>query len=317
MMAAMLAVGKKAFAVEVDERQEKIQDILPGANCGGCGYAGCSGYAGALVKGEAKPTLCPPGGAQLANEIGAIMGVEVGEVADMIALVACAGDSQYAPERADYLGVQTCQGAHAVAGGTKKCTWGCLGLGSCKDACPFGAVVMTDKKLAVVVPELCNGCGNCVAACPRNIIKLVPRSAKVHVLCTNPAKAKEVKAACSVGCTGCKLCNKQSPAFKMVDALAVVDYEDGGEIPADVSYVCTQGSIFDSRKYTLTSWLTDPAVRAEYDKLSEEWKEAEKKRKAEAKKAKEAKKAAAEKKAEASGEAAKESKVGDGEGAAQ
>ncbi|MCP4675843.1 MAG: RnfABCDGE type electron transport complex subunit B [Deltaproteobacteria bacterium] len=294
VMAALLAVGRKAFAVEVDERQEKLMDILPGANCGGCGYAGCSGYAAALVKGEAKPTLCPPGGADLAGEIGVIMGVEVEDMPDMVALVACAGDDKLAPERSSYLGVQTCAAAHAVAGGMKKCTHGCLGLGSCVEACPFGAIVITDHNLAVVVPELCTGCAQCVATCPRNIIKLVPGSEKVHVLCHNPDKAKATKAVCSVGCTGCKLCAKQSKRFMIDGALAAVDPEGKGEIPADAPLVCATGSIYDGRLYTMTAWTTDAAAREERDKKSEEWKESEKARKAALKAAK---KAAKEKKA--------------------
>lgn len=296
VMAALLAVGRKAFAVEVDERQELLQDILPGANCGGCGYPGCSGYAAAIVSGAAKPNLCPPGGADLAQQIGTIMGVEVEDMPNLIALVACAGDRELAPERSSYVGVETCSAAHVIAGGPKQCTFGCLGLGSCADACPFSAIVMNDKGLAMVVAELCTGCGQCVDACPRKIIKLVPRDEQVHVMCTNPSKAKEVKAVCKVGCTGCKMCNKQSPRFKMNDALAFVSSDEKGEIPQDAALACPQGSIFDGRFYTLTSWLTDPAARADYDRRAEEWKEEDKKRKAAERKAKAAKKEKAEKK---------------------
>ena len=296
VMAALLAVGRKAFAVEVDERHEMLMDILPGANCGGCGYPGCSGYASALIEGKAKPTACPPGGADLAQEIGSIMGVEVEDVPDLVALIACAGDEGLAPERAIYLGVNTCDGAHAIAGGSKKCVYGCLGEGTCALACPFDAIVLTRSKLAVVVPELCTGCGQCVAACPRGIIKLVPKSQQVHILCHNPDKAKLVKAVCEVGCTGCKLCNKQSPRFKMNGSLAFVDGETEGEIPADARLVCPQGSIFDSRVNSIMSWTMESEVRETHRKQSEEWKEAEKARKLAKKKAK-AEKAAKAKKA--------------------
>lgn len=298
VMAALLAVGRRAFAVEVDERHEQIMDILPGANCGGCGYPGCSGYASALIEGKAKATACPPGGSDLAHEIGRIMGIEVEDVPDLVALIACAGDDKLAPERATYVGVNTCDGAHAIAGGSKKCAYGCLGLGTCALACPFDAIVLTKNKLAVVVPELCTGCGQCVDACPRSIIKLVSKTEKVQVLCHNPEKAKLVKAVCQVGCTGCKLCNKQSPRFKTNEALAYVDGETDGDIPDSIRLVCPQGSIFDGRHHTITAWTMDAGVREELRRQSEAWKEEEKERKlalrkAKAEKADKAKKAKA------------------------
>jgi electron transport complex protein RnfB len=289
VMAALLSVARRVFAVEIDERQELIEEILPGANCGGCGFPGCSGFAAALTLGKAKPTACPPGGAELAAELGEILGVEVGETEDLVALVACAGTGEFAPARASYLGIKTCTAIHAVAGGDKSCAHGCLGLGDCEAACPFNAIVITDGGLAVVVDELCTGCKNCVEACPRGIIKMVPRGSQVHVLCINPEKSKAVKAACSVGCTGCKLCKKQSKAFVIDDALAVVDYGAEGEIAEAAALACAPGAIVDRRYYSQISWLTDPAAREAYEKRSAEWKAAEKARKA-AKKAKKKKK---------------------------
>ncbi len=293
VMATMLAIGRRAFAVEVDERQEKLLEILPGANCGGCGYPGCSGYAAALIEGTAVPSACPPGGAEMAQEIGRILGVEVSAEAPKVALVACAGDNRLAPERARYLGVRNCSAAHNLAGGPKKCEHGCLGLGTCLDVCPFDAILITSTGLAQVIPERCTGCGACVSACPRGIIKMVPAKEQVHVLCVNPNKAKAVKEVCSVGCTGCKLCTKQSKRLSMNGSLAFVDSASDGEIPEPASWACPQGSIFDSRKYAMTTWLTDPTAREDHEKRAEEWKSAEKAKKAAAKKAKDAKKAAA------------------------
>ncbi len=290
VMAALLAVGRKIFYVEVDERQERLMDILPGANCGGCGYPGCSGYAAGLVEGRAAPNLCPPGGSELAKDIGKILGVEVAAMQKKIAMVACAGDTDHVEERSLYLGIEDCASGHAIAGGSKSCKYGCLGLGSCVKACPFDAISISPKGVAYVLEDECTGCGNCVEACPRHLISMVPYDDDVHVLCMNPDKAKAVKEVCSVGCTGCKLCGKQSTRFIIDGALAKVSYESNEEIPKEAALVCAQGAIFDRRESVLTAWITEPATREAFDKRRAEFKEAEKARKAAAKKAQTAKK---------------------------
>jgi H+/Na+-translocating ferredoxin:NAD+ oxidoreductase subunit B len=291
-MAVLLAIGRKIFPSNLDERHEKLMDILPGANCGGCGYPGCSGYAQALLNDNVAVTFCPPGGSGLAQEVGALLGVEVGEILPMKAIVACAGDSEYAPERAQYHGVATCSAAHTIAGGPKKCVFGCLGLGDCVTACTFGAISISKKGLAIVNLDLCNGCGQCVAACPRDIIHIAPAQEQVHVLCTSPLKMKQIKAACSVGCTGCKICVKQSNGRIVMDgALAKVDYESSKEFPEHACLSCPQGAIFDARRQDILSWITDPSTREKHERDSDDWKAAEKKRKTAAKEAKKAKEA--------------------------
>lgn len=286
VMAALLAVGRKAFAVEVDKKLELLMDIMPGANCGGCGFPGCSGYAKALAEGSARPTACPPGGPTLAEDIGKILGIEVEVAEPMTALIACAGGNDASPKRSQYNGVKDCKAAHAVAGGPKACVYGCMGLGSCIDACAFDAIFTTSNGLVRVDPDKCTGCKKCVETCPRKIIKMVPQKASVHVLCNNPQKAKAVKAVCSVGCTGCKLCVKQSKALEVKGALAAVNYEADNDISNTVALSCPQAAIFDSREYAITDWLADTATREKFGKRAGQWKAEQKKRKAEEKKRK-------------------------------
>ncbi|MBN2343427.1 MAG: RnfABCDGE type electron transport complex subunit B [Deltaproteobacteria bacterium] len=302
VMAVLLAVGRKAFAVEVDKKLELLMKIMPGANCGGCGFPGCSGYARALADGKAEPTACPPGGPTLAEEIGKILGIEVEASEPMVALVSCAGGNDASPKRSQYSGIEDCKAAHAIAGGPKSCVYGCMGLGSCIHVCSFGAIYKTANGLVRVDPEKCTGCKKCVETCPRNIIKMVPKKADVHVLCNNPQKAKEVKAVCSVGCTGCKLCVKQSKAIEVTDALAVVNYRADTKISDTAALACPQNAIFDSRQYSITDWLENPATKEAFKKRAADWKAEEKKRKAEAKAKAGAKKDAAEKKEAANGD---------------
>lgn len=280
LMAGVLAVGRKIFDFDVDERRERLMAILPGANCGGCGYPGCAGYAAALVEGKAAATLCPPGGDDLATDIGRILGVEVPAVEKKVALVACAGDTRYAKERSHYIGIADCDAAQAVAGGSKACQYGCLGLGSCVRACPFDAIAVSKEGVAYVNEAACTGCGSCVAACPRDLISLVPTDADVHVLCMNPEKPKAVKAVCAVGCTACKLCGRHSPSIGIEGGVARVRYEGIDDIPQETALVCPQGSIFDRRESSLEAWLTDPAAREAHEKRSAELKKKERGEKA-------------------------------------
>ncbi len=289
-MALLLAVGKRAFAVEVDPRFEQLMDVIPGANCGGCGLPGCSGYASALLAGTAAPDACPPGGAELTMEIGRILGMEVTVREPEVALVRCAGGNSESPIRARYDGIDDCRAAHALAGGFKSCTHGCLGLGSCIAACTFNAIERTANGLVRIDPERCTGCRNCIAACPRHIIAMVPKKEVVHVLCINPDKAKDVKAVCTVGCTGCKICGKQSPRMVFDGALARVSTDANDPLDPSVALSCPQGSIYDAREYRLSDWLSSADTRKHFEERAAAWKEAEKARKAGARKEKPPKK---------------------------
>ena len=189
---AFLGIAGKKFAVEVDEREEAITGVLPGNNCGGCGYAGCSGLAAAIVKGEAEVSGCPVGGAPVAAKIGDIMGVAAGTQERQTAFVKCAGTCEKANQDYEYTGVQDCAAmAFVPNGGPKSCNYGCLGFGNCVKACPFDAIHVVDG-VAVVDKDACKACGKCVAACPKHLIELVPYEQKHLVQCSSKDKGKDV-----------------------------------------------------------------------------------------------------------------------------
>ena len=222
-----LGIAGKKFAVKVDEREEAILGVLPGNNCGGCGYAGCSGLAAAIVKGEAEVSGCPVGGAPVAAKIGDIMGVAAGTQERQTAFVKCAGTCEKAILDYDYTGIQDCTMASMMQnGGAKGCNSGCLGFGSCVAACPFDAIHIVDG-VAVVDKEACKACGKCVAACPRKLIEIVPYDMKHLVKCNSKDKGKDVMKACKVGCFGCKMCEKacKFDAVKVLDNVAHIDPE--------------------------------------------------------------------------------------------
>jgi electron transport complex protein RnfB len=221
-----LALAARFLAVEEDPRIEAVENLLPGANCGGCGYAGCADYAKAIVVDGTAINLCAPGGGEVLEKLAHLMGQDAVAATRMVAIVLCGGDSDKAPRKAAYNGVADCTAAHSVGGGDKLCAHGCLGYGSCARVCPAGAIEITDKNLAVVHPDLCISCEACVKACPRSLIKMVPESHKIHVLCSSKDKGPVVKKACQVGCIGCTVCTKLAPdsAITMEGFLAVVDY---------------------------------------------------------------------------------------------
>ncbi len=238
----VLSIASRFLGIKEDPRVETVAGLLPGVNCGACGFAGCLDYAKAIVLQGAKTIECKPGGPDTAQKIAAFMGVEAEVCERKVAIVLCGGDDDAAKRKFLYNGVADCAAADLVGGGDKACGYGCLGLGSCARVCPVNAIEITGKRLAVVHPELCIGCGLCVAACPRHLIQLVPESRTIHVLCKSKERGPAVKKKCSVGCIGCSLCAKQTDAIKMDGPLAVVDYEkplDNEEVIAK----CPQGTI--------------------------------------------------------------------------
>lgn len=226
--AIALALADRYLAVQEDPRIGLITAALPGANCGGCGFAGCDGYARALVAGTAPNGACAAGGEACAAEVAKILGVAATAVERRVAVVHCCGTRSEAIRVGDYNGICDCGIAAATAGGDKGCAYGCLGYGACANVCPKHAISVVDG-LAKVDKRLCIGCGRCVNVCPRKIIDLVPAKATIHVLCANPDKGPSVRKVCGVGCIGCHLCERNSGGkeaghFTFQGFLAKVNY---------------------------------------------------------------------------------------------
>jgi len=223
-----LGIASRKFAVHVDPRVEQVEEALPGAGCGACGYAGCKRYAEAVVAGDADVTQCVPGGQGVADTIAAILGVESAQVEPTVAKILCHGRRAVAVENFLYSGIEDCRAAILLHGGSKGCEYGCLALGTCADVCPFGAIERRGPgEIPHIDPNTCTSCGVCVRECPVSIIRLVPTSSHVHVMCSSRAKGKEVKRVCQVGCIGCGACKKVCPedAVVLESSLATIIYD--------------------------------------------------------------------------------------------
>ena len=221
--AIVLVAAAKFMAVEEDPRIEEVSACLAGANCGGCGYAGCADYAKAVVLDGVPCDKCAPGGPKAAAAIAKIMGGEASAV-EKKAVVQCQGSSEHCKPAYDYKGIQTCAAAAALYGGPKTCTFACIGLGNCTRACQFDAIHIVDG-VAKVNRMRCVGCGACADACPKSIIKLIPESQKIMPACGNMDKGAKAMKMCDFGCIGCMKCQRECPADAIVvkDNLAAVD----------------------------------------------------------------------------------------------
>lgn len=222
-----LGVAGLKFKVTVNEKEEAVLAELPGNNCGGCGYAGCSGLAAAIAKGEAPPNACPVGGEPVGKRIAEIMGVEAQESVRQVACVACQGDCDKASQDYEYYGIEDCRMMSFVpGGGPKACNDGCLGFGTCVKVCPFDAIHVVNG-VAVVDKDACKACKKCIAVCPKHLISLVPYDAEYTIACSSKARGAVTAKACATGCIGCGICvkNCSAQAVSVREFHAVIDQE--------------------------------------------------------------------------------------------
>lgn len=232
--ALVLFVVSKKFAVEEDPRLPQVLECLPGANCGGCGFAGCSGMAAALVKGADSGSIdgltCPVGGADVMSKVSDLLGMAVANTDPMVAVVRCNGSCEHRPRIAEYDGLSTCVAMNACGAGETACGFGCLGCGDCVSACQFDAIhINPETGLPEVDEEKCTACGSCVKACPRHIIELRkkgPKGRRVYVQCVNKDKGAVARKACDAACIGCGKCEKvcKFDAIKVENNVCYIDY---------------------------------------------------------------------------------------------
>ena len=242
-LASLLVLANRTLHVEEDPRIDVVEDMLPHANCGACGFPGCRPFAEALVGGEALPGRCTVGTEQERASIAAFLGVDVGEEEKVVARLACAGGSNVGRNRARYAGLASCGAAAQVAGGGKACFWGCLGLADCERACDFDAIRMDAHALPVVDEEKCTACGDCVDACPKELFSLHPVGHQLWVACRSLEAGDDQLEDCEVACTACGRCAMDAPGLvRMQDNLAVVDYTRGRQDRAAIER-CPTGAI--------------------------------------------------------------------------
>lgn len=228
LLGILLGVFKKIFHVDTDPKVQQVRDALSGANCGGCGLAGCDAFAAAVVKGDAPTNGCVAGGADCASKVAQILGQAGIEVKPKIAFLACAGTKDCAADKAEYIGIKTCKAAQLTMSGTKKCALGCIGFGDCVKVCPFGALYMDDDGLPHVNKSKCVACGKCVSACPKHLFHLIDADTKGPVAaCSNKSDNKpQIRKDCTKGCFKCGMCSKKCPkqCIDITSGLPVINY---------------------------------------------------------------------------------------------
>lgn len=221
-----LAIASKKLAVKIDHKLEMVSGLLPGANCGACGGAGCFGFAEDLLSGKRSIDACKVSEEKIKEKIAQILGQKLEKKAKRIAVLHCFGGSRL-KDRFIYDGIKDCVAANQIMQGAKECVFGCLGYGSCMRICPFDAIKMSEEGLPIIDKNKCKACNKCVEICPKKIIRLGIEAKNVYVACSSHSIGKEKRAVCPVGCICCKLCEKACPvdAIHVIDNLAVIDYE--------------------------------------------------------------------------------------------
>jgi Na+-translocating ferredoxin:NAD+ oxidoreductase RNF subunit RnfB len=226
VLAGVLALANRRLYVAEDPRIDEVEDLLPKANCGACGFPGCRPFAEACVSSVANPGKCTVNSPEMSAFIAQYLGVELGQQEKIVARLACAGGNHVARMRAHYAGIGSCRAAVVTGGGGKACAWGCLGLADCERACTFDAIHMNRFGLPVVSEDKCVACNDCVVACPLDLFSLHPVSHRLWVACKSLAEGDEALADCEVACTGCARCAADAPEglINIRSNLAVVDY---------------------------------------------------------------------------------------------
>jgi len=223
--AILIVIVSRFFAVEENKRQSEVRELLPGANCGACGFSGCDGYAASLADGDTDIGRCPVGGAAVTQDLAALLGLEAVDVEATVAHVMCQGTTAHTSKRYAYSGTISCSAAHGLFSGPNSCTYGCIGFGDCVYHCPYGAIDLVDG-IAVINEDKCKACGLCVVTCPKELIFMVPkRTGTTIVSCRNKWPGAQTRKNCTIGCIGCKKCFNicEFDAITMTGPLAVID----------------------------------------------------------------------------------------------
>lgn len=226
LFGTLIALAHSKLWVYEDPRIDTVAGMLPGANCGACGFPGCRGFAEAAVRGEVQPAKCTVSNQDAREEIASYLGVAAGQEAKRVARLLCAGGTDVTQQRADYIGIQSCAAAVSVSGGGKGCVWGCVGLGDCAVSCTFDAIHLDDHQLPVVDIDKCTACNDCVEACPLGLFTILPLDSKLIVQCKNLLHGEDATDVCAVACNACGRCvvDAAPGLITMQQGLAVIDY---------------------------------------------------------------------------------------------
>ncbi|MDH5475606.1 MAG: RnfABCDGE type electron transport complex subunit B [Cyclobacteriaceae bacterium] len=246
LFGTILTVAYKKMKVYEDPRIDRVEEMLPSANCGACGVPGCRAFSEKVVNNEMNVGKCTVSSPSAIEKIADFLGIEANSEEKRVARLLCAGGIAEAQNMAEYRGgIQTCRGEAVVSGGPKECNWGCLGLGDCADVCDFNAIVMNDNGLPVVIPELCTACNDCVEVCPKGLFEIMPINQRLIVQCKSLLEGDEALSKCSVACNACNRCvaDAQQDVISIQQNLAVINYELNERADDAATKRCPTGAI--------------------------------------------------------------------------